>query len=188
MRRNSRSLACFRSTRVADAPLARVISGKHAHDVALLHDQEFFAIELDLGSGPLAKQHTVADFEVDGNQLAGFVAAAWTDRGDFTLRGFFLCRVRNDDAALGFFFSTYAFDHDTVMQRTKFRFSHDGSFWRFVSGSACDSKPTEFADIRRRKEQNSSRPWQSPRRSANCAAGNMSSRCSCQAIGQLIRW
>src|SRR5260370_38137679 len=30
-----------------------------AHDVGLLHDQEFLAIELHLGAGPLAEQHAV---------------------------------------------------------------------------------------------------------------------------------
>src|SRR5215471_7658944 len=36
-----------------------------AHDVALLHDQEIFAIDLDLGARPLAEQHAVADPDVD---------------------------------------------------------------------------------------------------------------------------
>ena len=37
----------------------------HAHDVGLLHDQEFLAVELDLGARPLAEQHAVADLDVD---------------------------------------------------------------------------------------------------------------------------
>src|SRR5471032_3322500 len=60
--------------------------GENAHDVALLHDQELFAIELDLGAGPFAEQHAVADLEVDRDQLAGFVAAAGADRRDLALR------------------------------------------------------------------------------------------------------
>src|SRR6202163_4101437 len=39
-----------------------------AHDVALLHDQEILAINLDLGAGPLAEQHPVDDREVDRDQ------------------------------------------------------------------------------------------------------------------------
>ena len=58
---------------------------QHAHDVAILHDQEFFAIELDLGAGPLAEQHAVANLEIDQDQLAGLVAAAGADGGDLTL-------------------------------------------------------------------------------------------------------
>src|SRR5229473_1473667 len=101
------------------------ISGEHAHDVGFLHDQQFLAVELDLGARPLAEQNAVADLEVDRDQLAGFVTAAWTDRGDFALRGLFLGAVRNDNTALGLRFGVDTFDHDAVMQRTKFRFSHD---------------------------------------------------------------
>src|SRR6478752_3276516 len=54
-------------------------SAQHAHDVALLHDQEFLAVELDLGAGPFAEQHAVADLQVDRDQLTGLVAAARTD-------------------------------------------------------------------------------------------------------------
>src|SRR5260221_6692169 len=130
-------------------------SGQHAHDVALLHDQEVLAVELDLGARPLAEQHAVADLEVDRDQLAGFVTAARTHRGDFALRGLFLGGVRNDDAALGLFFGFDSLDHDTVMQRTKFGFSHEGSFWRVVcrSGLTVDRNTRR---IRHRRGQNSS--------------------------------
>src|ERR1700683_1877047 len=47
----------------------------HAHDVGLLHDQKVLAVDLDLGAGPFAEQHPVARFEIDGDELAGFVAA-----------------------------------------------------------------------------------------------------------------
>src|SRR6202051_1614036 len=94
--------------------------GQNAHDVALLHDQELFAIELDLGAGPLAEQHAVADLEVDRDQLAGFVAAARAHSGDFALRGFFLGAVRDDDAASFLLFGVDALDHDAVVKRTEF--------------------------------------------------------------------
>src|SRR6266851_5605064 len=100
---------------------------EHAHDVGFLHDQQFLAVELDLGARPLAEQHAVADLEVDWDQLAGFVAATRTDRRDLALGGLFLGAVRNDNAALGLFFGVDTFDHDTVMQRTKFGFSHEVS-------------------------------------------------------------
>src|ERR1700694_5263994 len=125
---------------------------EHAHDVAFLHDQKFLAVELDLGARPLAEQHAVADLEVDRDQLAGFVAAARTDRRDLALRGLFLGAVGNDDPALGLFFGVDTFDHDTVMQRTKFRFSHDGSFWRlgFQIWFAIESG-SEYGRIRHRQ-------------------------------------
>src|SRR3982074_3491525 len=84
--------------------LSRLILREHAHDVGFLHDQEFLTVELDLGAGPLAEPPTVAARAVDGDQLAGFVAAARTDRRDLTLRRLFLGAVRNDDAALGLCF------------------------------------------------------------------------------------
>src|SRR5712675_2686353 len=131
-----------------------LVSGEHAHDVALLHDQEVLAVELDLGARPFAEQDAVADLEVDWDQLAGFVTAARTDCGDFALRGLFLGGVRNDDAALGLFFGFDSLDHDTVMQRTKFGFSHEGSFWRVVcrSGLTVDRNTRR---IRHRRGQNS---------------------------------
>src|SRR6202048_111883 len=89
--------------------------GENAHDVALLHDYQFLAIELDLGAGPLAEQHAVADLEIDRNQLAGLVAATGAHGGDFALRGLFLGAVRNDDAASGLLFGVDTLDHDAVV-------------------------------------------------------------------------
>src|SRR3979409_589279 len=94
--------------------------GENAHDVALLHDQQFLTVELDLGAGPLAEQHAVADLEVDRDQLAGFVTAARTDRRDFALGGLFLGTVRNDDAASCLLFGVDALDHNAVVKRTEF--------------------------------------------------------------------
>jgi hypothetical protein len=36
-----------------------------AHDVGLLHDQEFLAVDLDLGARPFAEQHPVTGLYVD---------------------------------------------------------------------------------------------------------------------------
>src|SRR5438094_9543027 len=66
--------------------------GEDTHDVALLHDQQLLAVDLDLGAGPFAEQHAVADLEVDWNQLAGLVTAARTNRRDLALRRLFLGR------------------------------------------------------------------------------------------------
>src|SRR5665213_1157721 len=114
------SLKCWVIRRLCGLLLGGRQIGENAHDVALLHDQQFLAIELDLGAGPFAEQYAVADLEVDRDQLAGFVAATWADGGDFALRGLFLGTVRNDDAASGFVFSIDAFDHDAVVERTEF--------------------------------------------------------------------
>src|ERR1700719_3400602 len=98
------SLKCWVIRRLCGLRLGGRQIGENAHDVALLHDQEFLAVELDLGARPLAEQHAIADLEVDRDQLAGFVAAARADRCDFALRGLFLGSVRNDDPAHGLFF------------------------------------------------------------------------------------
>src|SRR4051795_9583650 len=94
--------------------------GEDAHDVAFLHDQKILIVDLDLGAGPLAEQHAVADLEVDRDQLAGLVAATRADGGDFALRGLFLGSVGNDNAACGLLFGVDALDHDAVVKRTEF--------------------------------------------------------------------
>src|ERR1019366_8871969 len=114
--------------------------------------------ELDLGARPLAEQHAVAGLDVDRDQLSGLVASAGADRDDLALLGLFLGAVRNDDAALGLFFGVDTFDHDTVMQRTKFGFSHDGSFWRLGCqiGFAIESG-SEYGRIRHRQRGKTAR-------------------------------
>src|SRR5580704_3845420 len=93
---------------------------EHAHDVALLHDQELDAVDLDLGSRPLAEQHPVADLEVDRDQLAGLVAPAGPDGDDLALLRLFLRGVGNNDAPGGLLFSVDALDDDTVVKRAEF--------------------------------------------------------------------
>src|SRR6266571_8550695 len=90
-----------------------------AHDVALFHDEEFFAIDLDLGARPLAEQHAIADPDVDRDQLAGLVATTRSDRDHLALRGLFLGGVGNDDAAGGLFLGIDALDDNAVVKRTK---------------------------------------------------------------------
>ena len=64
--------------------------GENAHDVALLHDQQVRAVDLDFGARPFAEQHAVTDLDVDGNELAGLVTATGSNSDDLTLRGLFL--------------------------------------------------------------------------------------------------
>src|SRR5271170_2722392 len=54
----------------------------HAHDVGLLHDQEFLAVDLDLGARPLPEQDAFARFEFDGRELATLVAGPGPDGND----------------------------------------------------------------------------------------------------------
>src|SRR5436305_4749802 len=78
--------------------------GENAHDVALLHDQELFVCDLDLGARPFAEQDAVANLEVDRNQLAGFVTAARADCDDLILIVLFLRWVLRDDSASALLF------------------------------------------------------------------------------------
>src|SRR5688572_8563409 len=71
-----------------------------AHDVGLLHDEEFLAVELHLGARPFAEQDAVAGLHVERLDLAGLVAGAGADGDDLALLRLFLGGIRNDDAAL----------------------------------------------------------------------------------------
>ena len=77
------------------------------------------AVNLDLSAGPFAEQNAVADLEVDGDQLAGLVAAAGADGDDLALRGFLLGGIGNDDAAGGFLLGINAPDDNAVVKRAK---------------------------------------------------------------------
>src|SRR2546421_5927768 len=113
---------------------------KHAHDVALLHDEVIDAVDLDLRAGPFSEQHAVASLQVDRYQLAVLVAATGTDGDDLALGGFLLRGIGNNDPACALFFGVDALNHDAVVKRTKlhkyspnccveFLRAHDGS-WR----------------------------------------------------------
>src|SRR5690349_21886892 len=100
------------------------MSGEHAHDVGLLHDQELLAVELDLGAGPLAEQHAVADLDVERDQLAVLVAPARADADDLALLRLLLRGVRDDDAAGGLLLGLDAAHDHAVVQGTEFAFRH----------------------------------------------------------------
>src|SRR6202167_5408659 len=107
-------------------PLSRSLSsGDHAHDVGLLHDQEFLAFELDLGARPFAEQHAVAGLEADRNDLAILVTAAGAYRDHFALLRLLLDGVGNDGATLGLGLGVDTLDDHPVMQRSELRFRHD---------------------------------------------------------------
>src|SRR5437762_524516 len=126
----SRRMRPVRDLVLRDAPCGRSsgrgvkLSGDHAHDVGLLHDQEFVPFDLDLGARPLAEQHAVADLQIDWNQLASLVAPAGTNGGDFALARLLLRGVGDDDAALGLFLGIDAFHDHPVVQGTKLEFGH----------------------------------------------------------------
>src|SRR5487761_303174 len=93
---------------------------EHAHDVAFLHDDQLFAIELDLGARPLAEQNPVARLDVERLDLAVLAPGPRTGRNHLALHRLFLGRVGNDDAAGRLLLLLDAADHHAVVQRTKF--------------------------------------------------------------------
>src|SRR5262245_11197205 len=101
---DSRGSMAFPGGRMRDVLRGLLLGDRlvdHAHDVAFLHDQVFDTVELDLGARPLAKQHAVTGFDVDRDELAGFVTASGADRHNLTLLRLFLRGIGNDDAAGG---------------------------------------------------------------------------------------
>src|ERR1700722_10798614 len=126
-KRTSLAAICFQSSETRQITLiSRGFLGRggltldDAHDIGLLHDEELLAVDLDLGAAPLAEQDPVAGLEVEGNELAAFVASAGANGDDFALLRLFLSSVRNNDAALRLFLAFDATDDDAVMQGTEF--------------------------------------------------------------------
>src|ERR1700720_3634520 len=87
--------------RLSGLLLARGGVGDDAHDVGLLHDQEFLAIELHFGAGPLAEQNAVSGLHIQRLKLASFVAGTGANSDDFALHRLFFGRVGDNDAARG---------------------------------------------------------------------------------------
>src|SRR3546814_7422128 len=96
-------------------------SGHDAHDVRLLHDQVFVAVDLDLGARPLAEQDAVARFDIQRLQPAGLVAGAGADGHHFAFLRLFLGGLGDDDAAEGLRFLLDPFYQNAVLQRLECR-------------------------------------------------------------------
>src|SRR5215469_766820 len=99
------------------APLS--FSLDYTENVALFHDGEFFAIDLDLGARPFAEQHAVTLLHIERNELAALVANPRANSDDLSLHRLLLGGVGNDDAAGSFLFFFDAPDHDAVLERTE---------------------------------------------------------------------
>src|SRR3569832_876170 len=98
------------------SPLA---SANDAQDVGFLHDQQVFAVDLDLGARPLAEQHLVAGLDVERRHLAVLALGARAGGDDLAFLRLFLGGVGDDDPARGLLVSLDAADEDAVVQRTK---------------------------------------------------------------------
>src|SRR5438876_7697439 len=123
-----------------------------AEDFFFTHDQQLFAVQLDLCARVLAKQNVVASLHVEREYLAFVVRFALTDREHLALLRLLFCRIRDDDAAdlaLAFF---NAPDQNPVVQRCKRCCRHCFTLlvsilWRTGTPSAlhCATSPGNFA-------------------------------------------
>src|SRR6266496_4401917 len=93
---------------------------QHPHNVALFDDEVLDAIDFDLGARPFAEQDTVADLDVDGDELAALVAAAGSNRDDLALLRLLLGGVGNDDATSGLRLGVDSLDDNAVVKRSEF--------------------------------------------------------------------
>src|SRR6201999_3226839 len=93
---------------------------ENAHVVGLLHDQEFLAVDLHLGAGPLAEQHEVAGLHFRGDALATVVQGARTHRDHFAFLRLLLGGIGDDDAAGGLLILLDAADDHAVAEGTEF--------------------------------------------------------------------
>src|SRR4051812_17692121 len=90
-----------------------------AHDVGLLHDQEFLTLELDLGAGPLAEQDTVTGLYVESHALALLIVGTWAHGDDLALHRLFLGCIGDDDSSGGPLLGIQPADNHAVMQGTE---------------------------------------------------------------------
>ena len=102
---------------------ARMQLAKNAEDFFLTHDQQLFAVNLDLGAGVLAKQNAVSGLDVQREDFAFVVRLALAYGDDFAFLRLVLRGVRNDNAALGRLRLGDALDDDTVVQGGQLRSS-----------------------------------------------------------------
>src|SRR5580692_11243203 len=76
-------------------------AGQDAEDFVFFHDDEVFAINLDLGAGILAEQDAVALFDCQREGFAFIVGASLAGGNDFAFLRLVLGTVGDDDAASG---------------------------------------------------------------------------------------
>src|SRR6185436_19679019 len=94
-------------------------SADDPEDVAFLHDDQVFTVDLHLGARPFAEQDSVTGLDVERGNLAFIRLGASADGDDVALLRLFLDRVGNDYAAGGLLIRLDPTDQHAVMQWTK---------------------------------------------------------------------
>lgn len=85
-------------------------------DVALVHDEELLAADLDLGAGVGGKQHLVVLLDLQCRALAGVEQLTVADFDHAAALGLFLGGVRQDDSTGGFLLGFQPLDEDPPRQ------------------------------------------------------------------------
>jgi len=94
-------------------------SANDAQNVAFLHDDKVFAIELDFGARPFAEQDLVAGLDVQRRDRAILGADTAAGGDDLALLRLFLGGVGYDDAAGRLFSGFDAANEYAVVERAK---------------------------------------------------------------------
>src|SRR6476661_794019 len=92
-------------------------SADDPEDVAFLHDDQVFTVDLHFGARPFAEQDLVAGLDVERRDLALFGLGAAANGDDFAFLRLFLGGVGNDDPARGLLIGLDSTDEDTIMKR-----------------------------------------------------------------------
>src|SRR5687768_13641732 len=90
--------------------------GKH---VILAHDQQLFAVDLDLAAGVAGEDDLVPLLHAEGGPLAVVQKLAVTQRDHLAALGLLLGRVRKHDAALGGRLGLETLDEDVSAEGAK---------------------------------------------------------------------
>src|SRR5581483_10646319 len=94
-------------------------AGDNSQNFFFAHDDEFFAIQLDLCAGILAEQNAVAFLHIQRADLPFFADFALAHRNDLALLRLVLGGIGDNDSTASGLTLFHAPDQDAVMQRSK---------------------------------------------------------------------
>src|SRR5947207_898575 len=103
------------------APVARASAPllfHHAEDVILAQNQQFLAVDRDVGAAVLREQHAVAHLQIELAYAAVFEHAPVADSEHLAFDRLFLGSIGYDNSTLGLFLIGDPGHDDTVLKRT----------------------------------------------------------------------
>src|SRR6267142_4507535 len=94
---------------------SRACAGDDSENLVLAHNQQLFTVDLDFGTGVLAKQNAVAGFNIKRLARSVFFVLTCSGSNNFAFLRFLLGAVGDDDASTNLFAFFNAFhDHAVV--------------------------------------------------------------------------